>query len=51
MSFSGQFKGAGVSVYNNNWSNIHDFTPVQEQRNYSLLSKVNTLNDQLILYA
>ncbi|XP_005105257.1 protein XRP2 isoform X2 [Aplysia californica] len=33
-----QFKKAGLSVYNNNWSNIHDFTPVPgEDANFSFL--------------
>ncbi|KAK2189898.1 hypothetical protein NP493_94g02029 [Ridgeia piscesae] len=32
-----QFQKAGLSVYNNNWSNIHDFTPVAGETNFSLL--------------
>ncbi|XP_045716429.1 protein XRP2 [Phyllostomus hastatus] len=32
-----QFKDAGLSIFNNNWSNIHDFTPVSGELNWSLL--------------
>ena len=28
-------------MFNNNWSHIHDFTPVQNERNYSLLPVVS----------
>ncbi|XP_016127582.1 protein XRP2-like [Sinocyclocheilus grahami] len=31
------FKDAGLSIFNNNWSNIHDFTPVSGETNWSLL--------------
>ncbi|XP_056271251.1 protein XRP2-like isoform X2 [Pseudoliparis swirei] len=31
------FKDAGLSVFNNNWSNVHDFTPVAGENNWSLL--------------
>ncbi|XP_027883547.1 protein XRP2 [Xiphophorus couchianus] len=31
------FKDAGLSIFNNNWSNIHDFTPVSGENNWSLL--------------
>lgn len=34
-----QFKDAGLSIFNNNWSNIHDFTPVSGENNWSLLSE------------
>ncbi|XP_071956240.1 protein XRP2-like isoform X2 [Antedon mediterranea] len=34
---AGQFRGAGISPFNTNWSNIHDFTPVPEEENWSLL--------------
>ncbi|XP_062412730.1 protein XRP2 [Sardina pilchardus] len=33
------FKDAGLSIFNNNWSNIHDFTPVSGETNWSLLSE------------
>ncbi|XP_054422362.1 protein XRP2 [Pteronotus mesoamericanus] len=32
-----QFKDAGLSIFNNSWSNIHDFTPVSGELNWSLL--------------
>ena len=32
-----QFKLAGLSVYNNTWSTIHDFTPVEQSDNWSLI--------------
>uniref|UniRef100_A0A8D0GHU3 Protein XRP2 n=1 Tax=Sphenodon punctatus TaxID=8508 RepID=A0A8D0GHU3_SPHPU len=32
-----QFKDAGLSIFNNTWSNIHDFTPVSGENNWSLL--------------
>ncbi|KAI1885108.1 hypothetical protein AGOR_G00216790 [Albula goreensis] len=31
------FKDAGLSIFNNNWSNVHDFTPVSGETNWSLL--------------
>ena len=38
--FVDQFRASGLTVYNNNWSNIHDFTPITEHKNFSLLSEV-----------
>ncbi|XP_014665151.1 PREDICTED: protein XRP2-like [Priapulus caudatus] len=32
-----QFKAADISLFNNNWSNIHDFTPVADETNWGLL--------------
>lgn len=37
---AGQFQRAGLSVYNNNWSHIHDFTPVADEHNFTLLPLV-----------
>lgn len=37
-----QFGSAGLSVFNNSWSDVHDFTPVQNEHNYSLLPAVRT---------
>ncbi|KAK6169351.1 hypothetical protein SNE40_020422 [Patella caerulea] len=34
-----QFKAAGLSIYNNNWSNIHDFTPVPGENNFGLMAE------------
>lgn len=39
------FKDAGLSIFNNNWSNIHDFTPVSEQNNWSLLPEAASVLD------
>ncbi|CAL4125245.1 unnamed protein product, partial [Meganyctiphanes norvegica] len=34
-----QFNSSGLSVFNNNWSNIHDFTPVEGEQNWSIIQK------------
>lgn len=34
-----QYKAAGISPWNNNWGNIHDFTTIPDGKNYSLLDK------------
>ena len=39
-----------MSVYNNNWSTIHDFTPVPGENNYSLLSEVGVCFFLLFIY-
>lgn len=33
----GQFKAAGLSVFNNNWSKLYDFTPAAGEATWSLL--------------
>ena len=38
--FLEQYKSAGISPWNNNWGNIHDFTKIPNEANYSLLDKV-----------
>ncbi|ESO97525.1 hypothetical protein LOTGIDRAFT_103457 [Lottia gigantea] len=45
----GQFKSAGLSIYNNNWSNIHDFTPVPGENNYTLISQDCKIEDLIPL--
>lgn len=40
-----QFKDAGLSIFNNNWSNIHDFTPSTDENNWVLLPEDTVLND------
>ncbi len=35
-----QFKNANLSVYNNTWSNIHDFSPVPGEENWTLIPQV-----------
>lgn len=44
-----QFKAAGLSIFNNNWSNIHDFTPVPGEINYTLLPEDAKVEDFLPL--
>uniref|UniRef100_A0A3Q2QKW4 Protein XRP2 n=1 Tax=Fundulus heteroclitus TaxID=8078 RepID=A0A3Q2QKW4_FUNHE len=39
------FKDAGLSIFNNNWSNIHDFTPVSGETNWSLLPEDSKVLD------
>ncbi|XP_029003067.1 protein XRP2 [Betta splendens] len=39
------FKDAGLSIFNNNWSNIHDFTPVSGENNWSLLPEATSVLD------
>lgn len=34
----GQFSNAGLSEFTNNWSSIHDFTPMEGECNWSLIS-------------
>ncbi|KAH9493084.1 Protein Xrp2 [Bulinus truncatus] len=41
-----QFKTSGLSIFNNNWSNIHDFTPVPgEDLNFSYLPVDSKIED------
>ncbi|XP_069896675.1 protein XRP2 isoform X1 [Dipodomys merriami] len=40
-----QFKDAGLSIFNNTWSNIHDFTPVAGELNWSLLPENAKIQD------
>ncbi|XP_049623268.1 protein XRP2 [Suncus etruscus] len=44
-----QFKDAGLSIFNNNWSNIHDFTPVSGELNWSLLPEDAVIQDHVPL--
>lgn len=39
------FKDAGLSIFNNNWSNIHDFTPVSGETNWSLMPEDSPVLD------
>ena len=41
LSITEQFQAANLSIFNNNWSNIHDFTPVTGEINFSLLAEVS----------
>ncbi|XP_004633546.1 protein XRP2 [Octodon degus] len=40
-----QFKDAGLSIFNNTWSNVHDFTPVSGEVNWSLLPENTVVQD------
>ena len=42
-----QLNDAGISVFNNNWSSIHDFTPVPGENNYGLMSQDIQLTSRL----
>ncbi|XP_034287288.1 protein XRP2 [Pantherophis guttatus] len=44
-----QFKDAGLSIFNNTWSNIHDFTPVSEENNWGLLAEDALVQDYVPL--
>ncbi|XP_042830118.1 protein XRP2 [Panthera tigris] len=46
-----QFKDAGLSIFNNTWSNIHDFTPVSGELNWSLLPEGAVVQDHVPLPA
>nr|XP_046148105.1 protein XRP2 isoform X1 [Oncorhynchus gorbuscha] len=41
------FKDAGLSIFNNNWSNVHDFTPVSGETNWSLLPEDTVVLDHV----
>lgn len=38
FSFAGQFESAGLSVFNNKWADVYDFTPVDGETNWSILT-------------
>ncbi|CAH1785725.1 unnamed protein product [Owenia fusiformis] len=42
-----QFKSSQISIYNNNWSSIHDFTPVDGENNHSLLPEDAKVEDYI----
>lgn len=42
-----QFKSASLSVFNNNWSNVHDFTPTHGEINWSMLSAAARVCDYI----
>ena len=51
MIFLDQFAAAKLSVFSNNWSNIHDFTPVAGENNWMLIPEVQLINSQKIEYS
>lgn len=44
-----QLKDAGLSIFNNTWSNIHDFTPVSGENNWGLLAEDALVQDYVPL--
>lgn len=44
-----QFSKAGLSLFNNNWSNVYDFTPVEGETNWSCVSQPTALPASLPL--
>ncbi|XP_078494723.1 protein XRP2-like [Ciona intestinalis] len=40
-----QFEKSQLSLFCNNWCNVHDFTPVTEKSNWSLISKECSVNE------
>lgn len=50
LCVSDQFKAADISLFNNNWSNIHDFTPVADETNWSLLPEVLFTDSWLLTF-
>lgn len=41
--FSGQFEIARLSVFNSTWSDVYDFTQVEHEKNFSLISEEKSL--------
>jgi len=44
-----QFRAAGLGFFNNNWNNIHDFTPVPGESNHGVIRDYDTLSAYLPL--
>ncbi|PNF28866.1 Protein XRP2 [Cryptotermes secundus] len=45
------FQQAGLSVFNNNWSSIHDFTPIEGENNWCLFPDTIRIQDYISLPA
>nr|XP_032836796.1 protein XRP2 [Petromyzon marinus] len=43
-----QFRDAELSIFNNQWSGVHDFTPVPGERNFSLTADSGFVRDLLL---
>ncbi|KAJ4443069.1 hypothetical protein ANN_04719 [Periplaneta americana] len=48
---SEHFQQAGLSVFNNNWSSIHDFTPIEGENNWCLFPDTIRIQDYVSLPA
>lgn len=48
-----QLKNSKISIFNNNWNNIHDFTPVSGEKNWSFFNevklKLNLINMKILV--
>lgn len=49
--FSEHFQKAALSVFNNNWSNVHDFTPIEGENNWCLFPDTIRIQDYVSLPA
>ncbi|KAJ9591481.1 hypothetical protein L9F63_001967, partial [Diploptera punctata] len=45
------FQQSGLSVFNNNWSSIHDFTPIEGETNWCLFPDTISITDYVSLPA
>ena len=45
------FQKAALSVFNNNWSNVHDFTPIEGENNWCLFPDTIRIQDYVSLPA
>lgn len=45
----GQFEAAKLSLYNNNWSNIHDFTPAAGETTWGLIPEEDATNIETLI--
>ena len=44
-NFSDHFTKSRISIFNNNWANIHDFTPVEGETNWSSVTQNSALEE------
>jgi hypothetical protein len=51
ISVPEHFQQAGLSVFNNNWSSIHDFTPIEGESNWCLFPDTIRIQDYISLPA
>jgi protein XRP2 len=43
------FQKAALSMFNNNWSNVHDFTPIEGENNWCLFPDTIRILDYVSL--
>jgi hypothetical protein len=51
VSVAEHFQQAGLSVFNNNWSSVHDFTPIEGENNWCLFPNTIRIQDYVSLPA